>query len=345
MATRFMTDPHEMRAMAGCFELHAQTVEDEARRMWASSQNIAGAGWSGQAQATSYDTMGQMNQVFNNIVNMLHGVRDGLIRDANNYEQQEQASQSLLGFGSGHETDAREGGAALMETPKAELGTSRHEAGSDAQLAESFLATHGDSFPSSMFSQQGTQPQEPATVNEDLHSEHVLIATDTENQSTDDSVSQGTLTDGEGASHSVQVALETETGDASKDAGSHSEQPGIVPGEDIMAPAKAAMETAKAFMEPANPQEGANLTAHDQLAPHSELTMSAMFGQQDSFPSSMFANVGTPTQVPNQALAAEQLPAQTPATESPHPASPEVESLGNAVPNINPVVHHGDLAP
>jgi WXG100 family type VII secretion target len=97
MATRFMTDPHEMRAMAGRFEVHAQTVEDEARKMWSSSMNIAGAGWSGQAQATSYDTMGQMNQAFRNIVNMLHGVRDGLIRDANNYEQQEQASQQILG--------------------------------------------------------------------------------------------------------------------------------------------------------------------------------------------------------------------------------------------------------
>ena len=86
MSTRFMTNPHEMRAMAGRFDTHAQTVEDEARKMWASSQNIAGAGWSGTAQATSYDTMGQMNQAFRNIVNMLHGVRDGLIRDANNYE-------------------------------------------------------------------------------------------------------------------------------------------------------------------------------------------------------------------------------------------------------------------
>ncbi|KRT47965.1 type VII secretion system ESX-5 protein EsxJ, partial [Mycobacterium tuberculosis] len=35
MATRFMTDPHAMRDMAGRFEVHAQTVEDEARRMWA----------------------------------------------------------------------------------------------------------------------------------------------------------------------------------------------------------------------------------------------------------------------------------------------------------------------
>ena len=68
MPTRFMTDPHEMRSMAGRFDVHAQTVEDEARKMWASSQNIAGAGWSGTAQATSYDTMGQMNTAFRNIV-------------------------------------------------------------------------------------------------------------------------------------------------------------------------------------------------------------------------------------------------------------------------------------
>ncbi|MBX9701898.1 WXG100 family type VII secretion target [Mycobacterium kansasii] len=96
MASRFMTDPHAMRDMAGRFETHAQTVEDDARKMFASSQNISGAGWSGQASATSLDTMGQMNQAFRNIVNMLHGVRDGLIRDAANYEQQEQASQQIL---------------------------------------------------------------------------------------------------------------------------------------------------------------------------------------------------------------------------------------------------------
>jgi len=96
MATRFMTDPYVMRAMASRFSVHAHTVEDEARRMWASSQNISGAGWSGSAEATSYDTMSQMNQAFHNIVSMLEGVRDGLVRDANNYQQQEQASQQVL---------------------------------------------------------------------------------------------------------------------------------------------------------------------------------------------------------------------------------------------------------
>ena len=96
MTARFMTDPDAMRSMAGRFDVHAQTVEDEARRMWASSTNISGAGWGGQAERTSYDTMGQMQTAFRNIVNMLHGVRDGLIRDANHYESQEQASQQIL---------------------------------------------------------------------------------------------------------------------------------------------------------------------------------------------------------------------------------------------------------
>ncbi|MCV7084428.1 WXG100 family type VII secretion target [Mycolicibacter hiberniae] len=85
MTSRFMTDPDAMRAMAGRFDVHAQTVEDEARRMWASSTNI-----------TSLDTMGQMQTAFRNIVTMLHSVRDGLIRDANHYEQQEAASQQIL---------------------------------------------------------------------------------------------------------------------------------------------------------------------------------------------------------------------------------------------------------
>ena len=91
-----MTDPDAMRSTAARFDAHAQTVEDEARRMWASSTSISGSGWGGLAERTSYDTMGQMQTAFRNIVTMLHGVRDGLIRDANQYEQQEAASQQIL---------------------------------------------------------------------------------------------------------------------------------------------------------------------------------------------------------------------------------------------------------
>ncbi len=37
MATRFMTDPHQMCSVADRFDLHAQTVEYEARTMWPSA--------------------------------------------------------------------------------------------------------------------------------------------------------------------------------------------------------------------------------------------------------------------------------------------------------------------
>jgi WXG100 family type VII secretion target len=88
-----MADPDQMRSVASLFDMYAQIVQDEALKMWASSQNSAGTGCSGRAQASSRDTMGQINQALRNILNMLHGVRDGLIRDADIDEQQEQVPQ------------------------------------------------------------------------------------------------------------------------------------------------------------------------------------------------------------------------------------------------------------
>jgi membrane-bound ClpP family serine protease len=85
-----------MPAMAGCFDVHAQTVEDDARRMWASSQNIAGTGWGGTAQATSYDAIGQMLSGVSQHRDRAARCARPLIRDANNYEQQEAASQQIL---------------------------------------------------------------------------------------------------------------------------------------------------------------------------------------------------------------------------------------------------------
>jgi hypothetical protein len=40
--------------------------------------------------------MHQTNQTFRNIVTMVHGVRDGLVGDANTYKAQEQSSQQIL---------------------------------------------------------------------------------------------------------------------------------------------------------------------------------------------------------------------------------------------------------
>jgi WXG100 family type VII secretion target len=98
MTARFVTDPDQMRSIAGLFDMYAQIVQDEALKMGASSQSIAGDGWSGQAPVSSSDTMGQTNQAFLNIVNMLHGARDDLIRDADIYELQELDFQQTLGY-------------------------------------------------------------------------------------------------------------------------------------------------------------------------------------------------------------------------------------------------------
>ncbi len=43
MTSRFMTDPHAMRDMAGRFEVHAQTVEDDEQAN-AHGQKVQAAG-------------------------------------------------------------------------------------------------------------------------------------------------------------------------------------------------------------------------------------------------------------------------------------------------------------
>ncbi|RFZ48476.1 putative ESAT-6-like protein 10 [Mycobacterium marinum] len=44
MTTRPVMEQGPMRDAAGRFDAHAQTVADQVRRMWGSSQNVSGAG-------------------------------------------------------------------------------------------------------------------------------------------------------------------------------------------------------------------------------------------------------------------------------------------------------------
>jgi WXG100 family type VII secretion target len=96
VAARFLTDPDQMWAMAGRFEKHAQLLAAEGQRIWAASQDAPGADWNGAADATSIDGTAEMHWAFRNVVTMLRGVRDGLIRDANRYEEEAMVSRELL---------------------------------------------------------------------------------------------------------------------------------------------------------------------------------------------------------------------------------------------------------
>ncbi|MBN3459461.1 WXG100 family type VII secretion target [Mycobacterium sp. DSM 3803] len=94
--SNFLTDPDAMRDYSGRFHNHAGVVEEEAKKAWASSQNIAGAGWGGQAQGTSSATMEEMQRAFRNIVDMLQHTSDTLGRNATEYETREHESSQIL---------------------------------------------------------------------------------------------------------------------------------------------------------------------------------------------------------------------------------------------------------
>jgi WXG100 family type VII secretion target len=93
---KFMTDPDAMREYGGRFSAHAETINTESQKAWASSQGIAGAGWSGTAQTTSSGTMEEMMRAFRNIHDMVQHTSDNLHRAASDYEQREHESTTIL---------------------------------------------------------------------------------------------------------------------------------------------------------------------------------------------------------------------------------------------------------
>jgi hypothetical protein len=74
VAARFLTDPDQMRAMADRFDLHAKTV----------AAVLASDG-------------AQMHWACRNVVTMLNGVHDDLVRAADRCEADERVSRELLG--------------------------------------------------------------------------------------------------------------------------------------------------------------------------------------------------------------------------------------------------------
>jgi WXG100 family type VII secretion target len=95
-AMSFMTDPAAMRDYSGRFGLHASNITADAQKAWASSENISGAGWKGDANSASLATMEEMMRAFKNIENQMTFVSDNLRTSADTYEQQEQANASAL---------------------------------------------------------------------------------------------------------------------------------------------------------------------------------------------------------------------------------------------------------
>lgn len=94
--SNFMTDPAAMRDYSGRFANHASTIAADAGKAWASSENISGGGWIGDANNTSLTTMEDMMRAFRNIEHMMIFVSDNLRTSADTYEQQEAANAGAL---------------------------------------------------------------------------------------------------------------------------------------------------------------------------------------------------------------------------------------------------------
>ena len=84
-----MTDPEGMRNYSGRFGGHADTIEAESARAFASSQNMSGGSWRGAAEAASFNTMTELNQAFRRIHEQMMFVSQGLARGAAEYERNE----------------------------------------------------------------------------------------------------------------------------------------------------------------------------------------------------------------------------------------------------------------
>jgi hypothetical protein len=171
------------------------------------------------------------------------------------------------------------------------------------------------------------QPADPAPTSSDnqgpSHSDEVAIATDTEEALSDDAASQQPATDDDQDASQEQVAIASHPEDA--------------PADDA-----AMTETAKAHVE-------VDPTSGDQAG--AQVATSAPIVPDEGFSFSMFAKPGIPLEVAKQALPAEQASpadessgAGMPGSESAHPDVGS-EDVGNAAPNKEHVVHHGDLAP
>jgi hypothetical protein len=170
---------------------------------------------------------------------------------------------------------------------------------------------------------------------EEAAQEQVTLASDPEDARPDDAAQQPETHDDEDASEE-EIAIASDTEDAPK------EEIAIVSDTE-----DAATEDA-AVMETASTQAVADPISADQAG--SQLAGSSPVIPDDGFSFSAFPKQGMPIEVAKEAMPVEQpspeasSSSETPVNDTAHPHVGS-EDVGNAAPSIEPVVHHGDLAP
>jgi hypothetical protein len=234
-----------------------------------------------------------------------------------------------------------------------------------SQPATSAPVSADDSWSFSMFAKQGTQPQQPATDDDqDASQGQVAIASDSEDARTDDAAEQVATNDDEEDSQE-QAALAPDDEDASTD---DDAQPPATDDDAEASPEEVALASDDedtrsdddAAQQPATdddedaPAEQVAIASDSEDAPTDDAAVmetanaQAVTDPDDGFSFSAFPKPVTPADVVKEAMPAEQVlhedSSGTPGTESAPPDAGS-EDVGNAAPSKEPVVHHSDLAP
>jgi WXG100 family type VII secretion target len=92
----FMTDPEAMMDHSRRFAGHADAIHQHSQSAYNSATEIAGAGWSGQANQTSTGSVEQMTQAFANIRDMMQWASDNIRSAHDTYVQRELDSAHFL---------------------------------------------------------------------------------------------------------------------------------------------------------------------------------------------------------------------------------------------------------
>ena len=200
------------------------------------------------------------------------------------------------------------------------------------------------------------QPADPAPTSSDnqgpSHSDEVAIAADTKHAPGDDDASRQPATDDDQDASQEAVARAWDDEDARSDYDA-SQQPATDDDQEASQEQVAIASDPEDVpaddvdvVEPASAEAVIDPTLGDQAG----LAASAPVIPDDGFSFSAFPKPGVPVEVATAAMPAEQLSHEdildsgTPESDSTHHDAGS-QDVGNAAPNKEHVVHHGDLAP
>lgn len=95
-ASALLTDPDEMRRIAGLLGIDTDNITEATTRAMAASNNATGVSWHGTAEVASNTSMLRITQLLRGITDQLGWTINTLTTSATTYEMQQAENTTLL---------------------------------------------------------------------------------------------------------------------------------------------------------------------------------------------------------------------------------------------------------